>query len=68
MPGVRARLILGIYSGPDGPASVAARNMGFQPGPQANIAEFENTDTTGKTFEMGIVPTSGRHQTESDEQ
>ena len=39
------------------------RNMGFQPGPHANIAQFENTDTTGKIFEMGTVPTSGRHQT-----
>jgi len=39
------------------------RNMGFQPRPHANIAQFENTNTAGKTFEMGAVPASGRHQT-----
>ena len=37
--------------------------MGFHLGLHANISQFENTDTIGKTFEMDTVPTSGRHQT-----
>ena len=35
---------------------------GFQPGLHANVDQFENTDASRKTFEMGIVPTNGRHQ------
>ena len=38
------------------------RNMGFQPGPHANMAQFENTGTNREMFEMGTVPASGRHQ------
>ena len=44
------------------------RSMGFQPGPHVNIAQFENTDTTGKTFEMGIVPRAVGIRLQSDEQ
>ena len=44
------------------------RDMGFQPGPHATIAQFENTDTTGKMFEMGTVPASGRLRRQLDKQ
>ena len=52
--GVRVRQSAWVWSN-----AIAVRGEG---GLSANIAQFENTDTTGKAFEMSIVRTSGRHQ------